>query len=147
MKRIQAAALVAISISFGAFGQSSGDSEQQVMRIEKEMIDALLKGEATASEKYLAPTYIMTAPDGDVSDRARSISDIKTGALKLQAASIEEPKVQVHGDTVIVTFQSTDKGTYKGRDISGKSRWTDVFVKKDGKWQLAATHGSMVSQK
>jgi ketosteroid isomerase-like protein len=82
-----------------------------------------------------------------VSDRARSISDLKTGALKLQAASIEQPKVQVHGDTVIVTFQSTDKGTYKGKDISGTTRWTDVFVRKDGKWQLVATHGSMMHKK
>ena len=147
MKRIQTAAMVAIAISFGAFGQSSGDADQQVMRIEKEMLDTLLKGEAAASEKYLSPGYVMTGPDGDVSDRARAISDLKTGALKLEAASIEQPKVQVYGDTVVVTFQSTDKGTYKGKDISGKSRWTDVFVKKDGKWQLVATHGSSIAKK
>ena len=147
MRWISVAALTALLACSAASSQSSGNAEQVVMRIEKEMMDALLKGDAAASEKYLADTYIFTGPDGDVGDRARSISDLKTGALKLQAASIEEPKVHAYGDTVVVTFQSTDKGTYKGKDISGKSRWTDVFVRKDGKWQLVATHGSMVAPK
>jgi hypothetical protein len=139
--------LAAILTCSGAFGQSNTNPEQAVMRIEKEMLDALLKGDAAASEKYLAESYMFTGPDGDIGDRAKSISDIKTGAIKLQAASIDDPKVQAYGDTVVVTFTSNDKGTYKGKDISGKSRWTDVFVRKDGKWQLVATHGSMVTVK
>ena len=55
-------------------------------------------------------------------------------------------KVNVYGDTAIVTFASNDKGTYKGKDISGKTRWTDVFVKRGGKWQIVSSHGSRVGQ-
>lgn len=137
----------AVATCAGALGQTDGTVEQEILRIEKVMLDGVLKGESAVSEKYLAESYVFTGPDGAVSDREKSISDIKTGALKLVDASIEEPKVQVYGDTAVVTFVSTDKGTYKGRDISGRSRWTDVFVKKDGRWQLVATHGSMVTQK
>ena len=147
MRWIPVVTLVAFITCSGALGQSDKNAEQAVMRIEKEMMDALLKGDAAASEKYLADGYIFTGPDGAVANRAQSISDLKTGALKLQEASIEDPKVQVYGDTVVVVFGSTDKGTYKGKDISGKSRWTDVFVRRDGKWQLVATHGSMVVPK
>ena len=40
--------------------------------------------------------------------------------------------VRVYGDTAVVSYRSTDKGMYKDTDISGQSRWTDVFVKQKG---------------
>jgi len=131
-----------------ASGQSEagGGAEQAVMRIEREMLHAVLKGDMSANERYLADTFVFTGPDGLVENKAQSINDLKSGDLKLQSASIDDAKVNVYGDTVIVTYSSNDKGTYKGNDISGKTRWTDVFVKRNGKWQLVATHGSRVGQ-
>jgi len=76
--------------------------------------------------------------------KAQSIQDLKSGSLKLQAASLDNSRVQLYGDTAIVTYSSNDKGTYKGKDISGKTRWTDVFVKSTGRWTIVASHGSMV---
>jgi ketosteroid isomerase-like protein len=142
-------AIATITACLFAFGQSKsrgGDVEQTVMRIEKEMLDAVLKGDASANERYLADAYVFTGPEGDVQDRAQNIKDLKSGDLKLQSASLDDAKVHVYGDTAIVTYSSIDKGTYKGKDISGKTRWTDVFVKRNGRWQLAATHGSHVGQ-
>jgi hypothetical protein len=36
------------------------------------------------------------------------------------------------------------KGNYKGQDISGKYRFTDTWVKRNGKWQVAASHSTKV---
>jgi len=124
--------------------QPSASTEQAVMRIEREMLDAALKGDASASERYLASTYVFTGPDGGVENQQQAISDLKSGDLKLKSASLDEAKVQVYGDTAVVTYSSNDKGTYKGKDITGRTRWTDVFVNRDGRWQLVASHGTMV---
>ena len=125
--------------------QNKGSAaEQDIMRIEKEMLAALLKGDTSSSERYLADKYVFTGPDGLSMGKAQSIEDLKSGNLKLQAASLDDPKVQVYGDTAIVTYSSNDKGTYKGKDISGKTRWTDVFVKQKGRWMIVASHGSPV---
>jgi ketosteroid isomerase-like protein len=85
-----------------------------------------------------------TGPDGLGGGKAQSIEDLKSGNLKLQAASLDDTKVQMYGDTAIVTYSSNDKGTYKGKDITGKTRWTDVFVKQKGSWIIVASHGSTV---
>ena len=69
---------------------------------------------------------------------------MKSGALKLESSKIDDMKVQVHGDMAIVTYKTTDKGKYKGIDISGDYRWIDVFVKKDGKWLLVAGQGTPI---
>ena len=131
-----------------AFAQSKGrpsaGTEQVVMGIERELLNAILKGDASASERYLADTYVFTGPDGTVENKAQAIADLKSGDLKLQSASLDGPKVQVYGDTAVVTYSSNDKGTYKGKDISGKTRWTDVFVNQNGRWQVVASHGTML---
>lgn len=119
-------------------------TEQAVMSIERELLKAVLKGDASASERYLADTYVFTGPDGTVENKSQAIADLKSGDLKLQSASFDDAKVQVYGNTAVVTYSSNDKGTYKGKDISGKTRWTDVFVNHNGRWQLVATHGTML---
>ena len=126
--------------------KQSGNVEQTLMRIEQELLDALLKNDVSANQKYLAETYVFTAPDGEVMDKARSIADLKSGDLKFESSKFEDMKVQVYGDTAIVTYATTDKGTYKGKDLSGRYRWTDVFIKRNGNWQLVAGHGAPIAK-
>jgi len=139
---------ILVALCCSVFAQSKGrpssDAEQAVMGIERELLNALLKGDFSASERYLADTYVFTGPDGTVENKAQAIADLKSGDLKLQSASLDDAKVQVYGNAAVVTYSSNDKGTYKGKDISGKTRWTDVFVNRNGRWQLVASQGTML---
>lgn len=148
MRRTIVLGAILSALCCGVFAQSkerpSAGAEQAVMRIERELLNAVLKGDASANERYLADTYVFTGPDGTVENKAQAIADLKSGDLKLQSASLDNAKVQVYGDTAVVTYSSNDKGTYKGKDITGKTRWTDVFVNHNGGWQLVASHGTML---
>ena len=148
MGRILILAGILSALCYSGFAQSkekpSTGTEQAVMGIERELLNAVLKGDASANERYLADTYVFTGPDGSVENKAQAIGDLKSGDLKLQSASLDNAKVQVYGDTAVVTYSSNDKGTYKGKDISGKTRWTDVFVNYNGRWQVVASHGAML---
>ena len=136
--------LCVLSACLVAAQDKGGAAEREIIQIEKEMLAAVLKGDASASERYLAQTYVFTGPEGLSMGREQSIREVKSGDLKLQAASLDNAKVQVYADTAVITYSSNDKGTYKGKDISGKTRWTDVFVKQNGRWMLVASHGSRV---
>ena len=125
----------------------TGNVEQNLMKIEQEMLDALLKGDTSAAKKYLADTFIFTAPDGDTSTKAQVLADLTSGDLKFTASTNADMKVQSYGNAAVVTYRSTDKGTYKDKDISGEYRWTDFFVNKDGQWQLVGGHGCAVTDK
>ena len=129
-------------------GASTGAGAEQALKsIEQEMLDALLKGDSSANERYIASDAVFTMPDGEVVDKTRLNADLKSGALKMQSSTFNDMKVRVHGDTAIVTYGTTDKGAYKGRDISGHYRWTDVFMVRNGKWQLIAGQGTQVQKK
>jgi hypothetical protein len=53
---------------------------------------------------------------------------------------------RVYGKTAVVTGLVTS--TYKNADhqIVVRSRFTDVFVKRNGRWQLVAGHSSRLKQ-
>lgn len=146
MKQIILIVALLISSSIFVFGQATNE-EQNLKRIEQELTDALLKGDASVFERYLADTFISTGPDGVVMSKAEFIAPIKSGDLKFESSKFDDMKVKAYGNTAFLTYQTTDKGTYKGNDLSGQYRWTDVFVKQDGGWQIVATQGTRVAGK
>ena len=104
----------------------------------------MLKKDAAAFGKYFADDAVLTTPDGAMQTKAQLVGDVKAGALVVESSTITDMKVQVHGDAAVVTYITTDKGKYKGQDISGRFRWTDVFVRRGGAWQIVAGHGTPI---
>lgn len=76
--------------------------------------------------------------------RAQAIANIKSDAGSVESVTLDRIKVRVNGDTAIVTYYSNEKSKFQGRDTSGRYLNTDVFVKRAGRWQVIAGHGSRV---
>jgi hypothetical protein len=128
-------------------GTNATADEATFKQIEQEILDGVLKSDTAAAEKYLTSDYVGVGPDGAVQNKAEFLSDIKSGTLKLESSKYSDMKVQVaDADMAVVMFRSNDKGTYKGKDITGEYRWLDVFVKRDGKWQIAIDQGTQIAK-
>ncbi len=54
--------------------------------------------------------------------------------------------MRAYGDTAVVHGLETEKSSYKGKDTSGQYRFTDVFVKRNGRWQAIATQVTRVAK-
>src|SRR6476469_5046152 len=129
-----------------AAGAGEGNVEQALTKIEHDSLAALLKKDAAGFGKYLADDAVLTGPDGMVQTKAELLADVKSGALTLESSDVSDMKVHVHGDAAVVTYGSVDKGKYKTQDISGRYRWTDVFVRRGGTWQIVAGQGTPVQE-
>ncbi len=140
--------LLAIACPTIAFAQMPPNAESvaAVTKIENDMSAALTKPEAAAAESMLADSYYATNPDGTTQNKTQFMADLKSGDLKLESNKLDDMKVQVaDADMAVVTYRSTDKVSYKGKDISGQYRWTDVLMKRDGKWQFVVSHGTQIA--
>ena len=134
-----------LSQAAGRAGIQVGNDEQTLLRIERELTDAMLRGDTSAVERHYADAFTFTTPDGEVVNKAQVIANLKSGDVKFDSSRIDDMKVQVYAAAAVVTSLTTDRGRVKGADVSGQYRWTDVFVRRGGRWQLVAAQGTRVA--
>jgi ketosteroid isomerase-like protein len=133
-----AALLLAIS-SLPARGADTKGVEKAIIQMEKDWTEAGIKKDAAAFDRIVADDWISVDFEGNVVNKAAAIADLKSGASSSASVDLGELKVRVYGDTAIVIGSDTEKSTYKGKDSSGHYVWTDVFVKRNGRWQAVSS--------
>jgi ketosteroid isomerase-like protein len=147
MNRIATGVVVAAAFSLVAVsavpargqGASAGPSvEDQIKKMEKDRAAAVVKGDVATLEGLTSDDYILINANGQVSDKATTMNNIKTGNIKLTANEVSDLKVRIYGNTAVVTGKSDAKGTIGGRELKGPVMFTRVYVKKGGKWQSVA---------
>jgi hypothetical protein len=79
-----------------------------------------------------------------VRTKAEMVSAYDSGKLKYESVKFDEIKVHPYGETAVVTARSTAKGQDNGKDFSGQYRYTRVYVKRQGRWQLVATQSTRI---
>jgi hypothetical protein len=125
---------------------SNEDVEELLSRIERDWADALVKGDVAFTEGLLEDDYVGTMSDGRRITKAQNLDNLRSGAFKSESMVVDGIKVRVLGDTAVVTLDQSEKSQFEGKDISGRSMWTDIFMRRDGKWQIVANHGSRVDE-
>ena len=122
------------------------DTEAVLMKMERDAATALTKKDLAGFGSLFSEDAVVVGPDGTTQTKAQLLADIKSGALVIESTVISEMKVRVFGESAVATYITTDKGKYKGRDISGRYRWTDTFVRRGGKWHIVAGQGTPIQQ-
>ncbi|MGA8028270.1 MAG: nuclear transport factor 2 family protein [Bryobacteraceae bacterium] len=86
-------------------------------------------------------TYVMEGmKGGKQGDVEQAKSHAYAGTCELS-----QMQARVFGDAAIVTGKAAlREAKYNGKDVSGDYLFTDVFVKRNGQWQVAASHSSRV---
>ena len=112
----------------------------EILRLEKEFSQAIVKNDAEAVGRFLADDWIIIDPDGGIIDRARFLGVIKSGVLIHEMMESDDTRVRIYGNAAIVTALVTTKGKFNGQAFTSRERATDVFVKQSGRWQCALSH-------
>jgi uncharacterized protein (TIGR02246 family) len=120
-----------------------GAEEQVLMQIERDWAVANVKNDWAAFDKILAAEYANNV-DGVITPKKQYLANIRSGAAKIESAAAGEMKVLILGETGIVHGLWTEKSTLNGKDTSGTYRYTDIFAKRDGRWQCVAGHANKV---
>ena len=137
MKRLLTVSSVILAMCAVAFAQGSVD--KTLMDLERQWVKAALAGNGEALAPLLATDFVSVQSDGTTETKAEYVA--KTSKGKWQVSEVSDMKVQVHGDSAVVTGVWTGKGTDgTGKAFDGKERFADTWVKMpDGKWQCVAS--------
>ena len=146
--------VVGLVFAFGAQAQTPAQKEtesveQALMKLEKEWMEAAFKHDTESIEKLdrmIADEFIMTF-DGSIFTKAQFFEFVKSREEELLSYVMDEWKVRVYGDAAVVMARNTFKTRLAGKETTDHNRFTDTWIKRDGRWQCVAAHNSTIAQK
>ena len=138
MKPILSAVVLVLGISSIAVGQyRKGSVEDQLIQLDRAWTHAELKGDKKAAGAMIADDYVGTTQRGAIENKTQYLASVVPNADMVKA---DEYKVTIYGNTAIMTHRGTVSGV---RNIQFRS--THVWMKRGGKWQIVAHHGSQIA--
>lgn len=147
MKRILALTLLGVLVGVPAHGQKANTAEQQVLKATRDLNEAsLIKKDRAAMERFYADDYLYNHSNGTVTNKSQEIAEYMSSDIKWTAQSTDDLKVRMYHDVAIVTGLSTLTGSAKGY-ASGARRFTEIWVRRNGRWQTVGGQSTIVPAK
>lgn len=143
--------LLLVTISFivagSALGQSAKGNDaiaQEIRKLDLKEADAVLRADFLTVEQLWAEDLTINNPFNEVVKASRG--PIRTGTLTYSSFVREIESVQIHADTVIVMGRETvvPKGDSPDAGKTIHRRYTNIWMKREGRWLLTARHASVV---
>ena len=153
MKRIIVVALLTIAAASVAAAQCGHSAKMvqgsptvaAIKQLESERNKGLVAGDVAAIDRLYSDDYT-SAVNNTYRSKAEVLADLKSGTLKVSAASNDEIHIRVYGNTAVATGKATLTVHDRSGDTSGQAYFTRVWVKQMGHWQLVANHQSRATQ-
>ena len=144
MKFLLLFAVVSLLMSVTTLAKDKNSVEQEVLNLEKQWVDALIKGDTAFLEKFYTDDLTYTHSNGLLDSKRSYIDKLKSGASKYQSVDRDEIKVAVHGDTALVTCHWTPKSMSNGNQTNTNARYLHVYVKTKDGWKMAAHQSTSI---
>jgi hypothetical protein len=135
--------LVLALIACPSFAQTGGKAEQDIRASEKLWNESRVRADVAALDKLLDDGWTVTHGDGTINTKAEYLADLKSGARKFFGdVKQDDFTVRIYGNTAIAAGVSDSKVEYKGKPSGGALRFTRVYVKRNGRWIMVASHAT-----
>jgi ketosteroid isomerase-like protein len=131
-------------IFFGCTSQKGFTKESEIKELDKKRTEALADNDTAWLSKLYANDFIMITSTGEIRTKADQLKDIGSGIIGNQKAEENYLKFRFYKNIVVVYSETTSQLTRSGITDSSMRRFTRVFLKRNGQWQLLSTHISVV---
>ncbi|MDH5744422.1 MAG: nuclear transport factor 2 family protein [Candidatus Aminicenantes bacterium] len=147
---IFAVGLVVLVFGVAILAQTQTESaEQELMKLENEWMEAVVKHDTASIEKLsrMQADEFIHMFDGSIFTKAQIIELVKSRKEEILSYVVDEWMVRVYGDAAVVMGRVTMKMQSADKETTDQSRFTDTWIKRDGRWQCVAAHNSTIAQK
>ena len=110
-------------------------AESQIREIEREWAETAVTGDASVIQRILADDFLGTSPEGVLYTKQQFLDDMRAHPSAFSANQVNDVKVRFFNDVAVA--QGNESFARKSGEL-GRFVWTDVLVRRDGKWQVIA---------
>jgi hypothetical protein len=104
---------------------------EELVELSHEIVRAVQEHDSARLDALLADEFTLDGAAGELDREA--LLEAATGAYEIDGFAYDEIDPDVYGNTAVVV---------RGRDASGALRVTDVWIRRDGRWQIVRRHAT-----
>jgi ketosteroid isomerase-like protein len=136
--------IICIFVTTLAFGQTN--DEQQIRRLEKHWTELLDNGDTTSLLKIWSKDYVVNNPNGKIVTPEEIVALMKSGHKFPKVERIIE-KITFNQDIAVVMGKELQQpaSLTTNQDEWIPRRFTNVWIKTENGWQLAARQSSQIN--
>jgi len=139
-KRLLTTALLAAALPLVPVRAQETPGAAEVRSLELKMLDCYMHRQVEVFAGVLDDDFVITFEDGSTYSKTGYLSYSASSSTHVAVAEIPEMKVRMHGETAIVTGVYHENGVDNKKAYDYRDRFTDVWIRKSGKWRLVAAH-------
>jgi ketosteroid isomerase-like protein len=116
--------------------------EKEILTLEEGLTQIEMRLDVEALERIYADDIMVTAPIGICVDKPAVMTEIRQAAEKAVVGRYDKDdlKVRAFGDTAVSSYRMTAEATFEGKEIKRQLCITNVWMKRNGHWQIVARH-------
>lgn len=134
-----AAALPALSAPAG------DEPESELLKLESQIAQAVVRRDVAFVQRVWGDDFFYTGVRGETKTKKDIVAELESGELRFERLQFDDQRVRMYGETAVVTGRATTKGRGPQGEISGQFRYTRVYVRRSGQWQLVAFQGTPIA--
>lgn len=146
MRSATLALLLALTAAFSAAsGQGapsvpvvSDEDAATVRALELKRFERLVAGDYDGLAALLADDLVYTHSNARVDTKESYLAPLRAGSTRYLEFTPGELSVRVYGHTAVIVGRAQTRALVSGEQRRNDLRFTDVWVQRDGRWQLVA---------
>jgi ketosteroid isomerase-like protein len=113
-----------------------------IEKLERMWQQAELTANTATMTTMLSDDYLGIYGDGTLATKAETIDSFKQGTTKFSHIHTWDRKIRVFGSTAVVVSKAQVTGEHDGESLNGYYRYTRVYHRKNGVWQIVSFEAS-----
>jgi ketosteroid isomerase-like protein len=124
------------------------DVEKEILRLEEELTRTEMRLDIDALERIYADDIMVTAPIGICVDKPAVMAEVRQASDKAKVERYDKDnlKVRAYGGTAVSSYRISTEATFEGTEINRQFCITNVWMKREGRWQIVARHTASLEQ-
>ena len=115
----------------------------ELVELSHDLARAVAEHDVGALERMLAAEFTLQGAAGQL-DREEFLA-AAGGPYEIDEFAYEEIDPEIYGDTAVLVSRYRQTARLDGRDLSHHMHVTDIWVRREGRWQIVRRHGTLAA--
>ena len=124
----------------------SAGSEEELKMVELKLADLMIHANWDEYEKQLAAGYTLIDAKGKLQSKDEIMAEFRKGERKIIVMEPEDLRGRIYGEASVLQGKCTTSVRESGHLRTRNERFTQVFIRRDGKWLLAAEQQTAIGK-